>query len=279
MLENIVVYHKAFYSITDGNCVFEKISGINASGITWSQRLGKLIYCDWQGRATQWTPNGRELHIGKDVRLRSLVVDQYRMLMGINEEDDAVVRYTQEGEKRVLIHSFNGAALHPKCLAIHSSSYFYVGCESGIYYANPESLAMEKASGQIEVSPTALCMSADESTVLFVDSVSGDICLSEFNHDGTLGGRFCRFTWASDFPKGCATDIKADTLGNIYCAAPDGLHIYNRGGVRLAVLTLKFPPRLLAVSVDSLFVSTEDGIYRCPIKINQNRFEGGERLC
>lgn len=269
------IYHKSFYDIVEKDWRFERISDTHATGITWSPRLGKLIYCDAAGHGRQWTPAEGETVYGDIGALRSLVVDPYRMLMGINDAEQSVVRYTQEGECKCLIRDFHGVPLHPQCLAIHSGSYFYMGCENGIYHSNPESLAICKASGEMKIQPVALCMSADETTILFIDKLTGDICLSEFEHDGTLGGRFCRFTWASDFPDGCPTDLQADVLGNIYCAAPDGLHIYSKGGTRLAVLKPAFRPELLAVSGENLFVSSDSGVYRLKIGTTQKE----ERPC
>jgi gluconolactonase len=95
----------------------------------------------------------------------------------------------------------------------------------GVYRLNPLDLGLTLLVDDF-VKPNGLCFSRDETRLLINDSTHNHIRVFDVRDDGTLeNGRL----WAELAPagSGVADGMKIDAAGNIYCAGPGGIHLYD----------------------------------------------------
>jgi gluconolactonase len=267
-------YHSSLRHLIETDQDLKKIGGGCVGAMTWSPKRGQLDYTDaWSSEKYVWTPAGGEIKENTSIgKLTAMTYDCCHRIVACDSGKKSLVRF-QNGESTFFADSMNGEKLEPVALSIHSCGIIYVADESGIYYVLPENLHVIKASKDAPIKPVSLCIAAEEEGILFTDANSEAVLMMDFALDATLS-RVRTFAFTSEFPMGAPTDIKVDRGGNVYCAAPSGVHIFDQAGLRIGTILVKSAPTRLCFGgqdAKTLFIGTEDGIYSVDIKI-EGRF-------
>lgn len=104
----------------------------------------------------------------------------------------------------------------------------------GVYRLDPASRALTLLVDDFD-KPNGLCFSVDETLLYVNDTTRGHIRVFDVQPDGALAnGR----VWAELEPLGVgvADGMKSDAAGNIYCAGPGGVHIFDPAARLLGVI-------------------------------------------
>ena len=96
-----------------------------------------------------------------------------------------------------------------------------------MFRLNPETGALAAVADDFE-QPNGLCFSLDETRLFVNDSPRGHIRVFDVLADGSFRGGE---VWAelSGSGPGVPDGMKLDAAGNLYCAGPGGIHIFDTG--------------------------------------------------
>jgi gluconolactonase len=116
--------------------------------------------------------------------------------------------------------------------------------------------------------PNGLCFSLDERHLFVNDTARFHIRIFDVAPDGTLAnGR----VWAETLGegKGVPDGMKVDTVGNIYCCGPGGVHLFDPDGVCLGVIRMPEHTANFVFGDDlrSLYITASSSIYRIRTRI------------
>ena len=106
----------------------------------------------------------------------------------------------------------------------------------GVFRFNPSTRELTLVSKEF-TSPNGLCFSLDEKQMYVADTPEHKIFLFDVGEDGLLHNKrlFADTAYTGD---GGPDGLKIDSLGNVYCAAQGGLHIYAPDGTRLGIVRM-----------------------------------------
>src|SRR6266404_7954710 len=112
--------------------------------------------------------------------------------------------------------------------------------------------------------PNGLCFSLDRRRLFINDTARQHIRVFEVKGDGTLaGGRVWAETTGEG--KGAPDGMKIDSLGNVYCCGPGGIHVLSPEAVSLGVIHV---PEYVAnfawgdADCRSLYITASTSVYR-----------------
>ena len=106
----------------------------------------------------------------------------------------------------------------------------------GVFRLDPKTGELTLASREF-TSPNGLCFSPDERRMYVADTPEHCIYSFDVTADGRLANR--RLLADTSYEGvGGPDGLKIDSLGNLYCAAQGGLHVYAPDGVRLGVVRM-----------------------------------------
>jgi gluconolactonase len=264
------VYHRCFQNLIEIDQDQKKIGEVSIGAMAWTSKEKKLDYFDARtGKKFVWTPaEGQKMESASPGKFIDMTYDWCGRLLACHGEKNCIVRY-QRGIPRYFADSYNGQQLQPIAISTHSCGNIYMADKSGIYYVLLERLIVVLASQNEKIKPVSLCVSADEDAILFTNENSETVSMMNFALDGTLQHLRTMF-FAGEFPKGAPTDIKVDLDGNIYCAAPTGVHIFDKAGLRIGIILMESTPVKLCFGNEdakTLFIGTKDGICTLAVKI------------
>ena len=116
--------------------------------------------------------------------------------------------------------------------------------------------------------PNGLCFSLDEKHLFVNDTDRGHIRMFDVQPDDTLANDR---VWATLTGEGIgvADGMKIDQEGNLYCAGPGGIHLFDAGANCLGVIRMPEHTTNLAWGDDdlhSLYVTAATSLYRLRIK-------------
>jgi gluconolactonase len=133
----------------------------------------------------------------------------------------------------------------------------------GVYHLDSDNKQLTLLADDFS-KPNGLCFSVDETRLFVNDTERGHIRVFDAQSDGTLGsGR----VWAElegDGP-GVADGMKVDQAGNLYCAGPGGLHLFDAEANCLGVIQMLEYTTNLAWGDDdlcSLYITASTSLYR-----------------
>ena len=143
----------------------------------------------------------------------------------------------------------------------------------GVYRFDPNSI--DPASGDLalltdEITwPNGLCFSHDESQLYINDSRSFNIRRYDVTADGTLANGIIWAETTGSGP-GVPDGMKIDSLGNIWCSAQGGIHIFDPSATYLGVIQMDEQPANLVFGDDdlkSLYITATTSVYRLRVEV------------
>ena len=117
--------------------------------------------------------------------------------------------------------------------------------------------------------PNGLCFTLDGTGLLVNDTEHGHIRHFDVGADGSLrGGRI----WAEVKGEGAgaADGMKVDSVGNVYCTGPGGVHVFSAEGELLGVILVSESVANFNFGDDdlrSVFMTASTSLYRVRVKI------------
>ena len=117
--------------------------------------------------------------------------------------------------------------------------------------------------------PNGLCFSLDFQRLFVNDTARQHIRVFDRNSDGSLSGGK---VWAETKGKGAGAPdgMKIDSLGNVYCCGPGGIHLFSPDAVCLGVIRVPEYTANMAWGDDdyrSLFITASTSVYRIRVQI------------
>lgn len=208
---------------------------------TWTERAGLAVWRDDSPEATSFRPDGRGGFYVVEQTTRQLT------------------RWNDKGERaEVLADRFEGKRLNRPndCIVRSDGSVWFTDpdwlfaqrkqevkelTEQNLYRYDPRTRALTAAARGFE-KPNGLVFSPDEKTLFVTDSGGSNIFRFAVNSDGTLGPREVFTTLKVRGLDGLAFD----PAGRLWCAALDGVHVFDAGGRDLGVIALPSKPTAIA---------------------------------
>ena len=208
---------------------------------TWTERAGLAMWRDDSPEATSFRPDGRGGFYVVEQTTRQLA------------------RWNNRGERtEVLADKFEGKRLNRPndCIVRSDSSVWFTDpdwlfaqrkqevkelTEQNLYRYDPRTRVLTAAARGFE-KPNGLVFSPDEKTLFVTDSGGSNIFRFAVNSDGTLGPREVFTTLKVRGLDGLAFD----PAGRLWCAALDGVHVFDAGGRDLGVIALPSKPTAIA---------------------------------
>ena len=116
--------------------------------------------------------------------------------------------------------------------------------------------------------PNGLCFSLDETRLFVNDSSHGHIRVFDVTEDGGLRGGE---VWAelSGSGPGVPDGMKLDAAGNLYCAGPGGIHIFDAAAICLGVIRISEQAANLCWGGDDLrdlFIGASTTLWRVRVQ-------------
>ena len=208
---------------------------------TWTERAGLAMWRDDSPEATSFRPDGRGGFYVVEQTTRQLA------------------RWNNRGERtEVLADKFEGKRLNRPndCIVRSDSSVWFTDpdwlfaqrkqevkelTEQNLYRYDPRTGVLTAAARGFE-KPNGLVFSPDEKTLFVTDSGGSNIFHFAVNSDGTLGPREVFTTLKVRGLDGLAFD----PAGRLWCAALDGVHVFDADGRDLGVIALPSKPTAIA---------------------------------
>lgn len=231
---------------------------------TWTEKAGLSVWRDDSPEATSFRPDGRG---------GFYVVEQtHRRLV----RWDAAGKMTE-----VLADRFEGKRLNrPNDAIVKSDGTVWISdpdflfaqrpeekkelTEQNIYRYDPRTRQFTAAARGLG-KPNGLAFSPDEQFLFVTDSAGSDILRFKVNPSGTLGPREVFATL-----KGKGLDgLAFDAAGRLWCAAQDGVHVFDAAGRDLGTITLPAKPTGIAFAaapVHAVCITTRDAAFVAPVR-------------
>lgn len=227
-------------------------------GPVWLPDKRALIFSDIPGDAMyRWDDGGGAAVFRQPShKANGNTLDREGRILTCEHATSRVVRQEGDGHLAVLASHYDGKELNsPNDIVVRSDGAIYFtdpnfGRRPTRYGApRPQQLAfqavfrLDPATGVLVPvaddfdQPNGLCFSLDETQLFVNDSPRGHIRVFDVLPDGGLrGGR----VWAEvrGAGPGVPDGMKIDSLGNLYCAGPGGIHVFDPGAVCLGVIHL-----------------------------------------
>jgi gluconolactonase len=289
-----------FDALVPPGAILEKVAdgSVWTEGPLWDARAGALLFSDvprngvfrWKegdGVTAFFSPSGytgTATFTGAEPGSNGLAFDREGRLVLCQHGDRRIVRREADGRFTVLSDRFEGERLNsPNDLVFRSNGDLYFTDPpfglAGTFTDPAKELSFQGvyrlgADGRLSVvikdlrAPNGLAFSPDEKT-LYVSNAehARPIWMAyEVRSDGSLGaGRL--FAEASAFVKpeeGVPDGLKVDRNGNVFAAAPGGVHVFAPDGTRLGRLETGVKTGNVAWGEDgsTLFVAANHWILR-----------------
>ncbi len=224
-------------------------------GPVWHPYEKHLRFSDILGNSTlQWSEAaGLSSYRRNSQMANGNTYDREGRLLSCHHASSCVTRTDAEGEMEVLAAHYRGAELNsPNDIVVKSDGSVYftdppygreakVGIPrrpqlefNGVYRWHPADGSLTLLTRALN-RPNGLCFSADESLLYINDSPEYKIYVFEVAADGAIGnGRL--FAETRGDGAGVPDGMKIDSLGNLYCCAQGGLHVFRADGSLLGRL-------------------------------------------
>ena len=198
-----------------------------------------------------------------------------------------VVRQGSDGRLTVLASHYAGVELNsPNDIVVKSDGAIYFTdpnfgrrptrhgvpraqeqpCQ-GVYRLEPDAGTLSRLAADFD-QPNGLCFSPDERQLFVNDSPRGHIRVFDVQADGTLtNGK----VWAELRGEGLGVPdgMKLDAAGNLYCAGPGGIHIFDTDATCLGVIRMSEQAANFCWGGDDLcdlFIGASTTLYRVRVQ-------------
>jgi gluconolactonase len=213
--------------------------------------------------------------------------DRKGRLLTCEHATSRLTRTDREGRIEVMASYYNGKELN-------SPNDVVVKRDGGIYFTDPNSgrgprfgivreqelpfqgiYRLNATDGTLILladdfsKPNGLCFSPDEKLLFVNDTDRGHIRVFDVQADGFLANGRVWATLMGD-GLGVADGMKVDEAGNLYCAGPGGVHLYDAEAESLGVIRMPEYTTNMAWGdgdLRSLYVTASTSLYRLRVKM------------
>jgi gluconolactonase len=265
---------------------FEKLGTgfLFTEGPVWHPAGKFLLFSDMPGdHMRRWSARDGITTFRKPCNMSNgLTYDRQGCLVACEHASSQVTRTEADGRIVPLATHYHGRQLNsPNDIVVRSDGAIYFsdppygrakfyGVErpqelafQGVYRVGPEPRSPVLLVDDFD-RPNGLCFSLDEARLFVNDTARKHIRVFDVRPDGTLGnGRL----WAEtkgDKP-GAPDGMKIDSVGNVYCCGPGGIHVFDRDANLLEVIEVPEYTANFAWGDDdlrSLFITASTSLYR-----------------
>lgn len=215
-------------------------------GPAWDHKLNRLYFNDIPGNAGYFweAERGVVMFRPNSYLANGNTLDRQGRLLTCEHGTSRVTRTDSGGVYETMASHYRGRELNsPNDIVVRSNGMIYftdpnpgrmprVGIPrrqelpfQGVFMLNPESKELTLLADHLS-KPNGLCFDRDETRLFVNDTDAGLIHRFPVKPDGTLGTGEV-WTKLTGRGKGVADGMKIDSLGNLYCSGPDGIHVYD----------------------------------------------------
>jgi len=239
--------HLRRWSAADGVTTFRKPCG-KSNGLTWD-RQGRLLACEHAtSRVSLTLPDGAVTPLATHFQGKQLNSPNDIVCAadgGIYFSDPPYGRAKFYGVERAQELDFQG-----------------------VYRVGPDAQSTELLVDDFD-RPNGLCFSLDETRLFINDTARQHIRVFDVRPDGTLtGGKVWAETRGEG--KGAPDGMKLDSLSNVYCCGPGGIHVFSPDAIDLGVIRVPEHTANMAFGDDdlrSLYITASTSVYRIRVRI------------
>jgi gluconolactonase len=227
-------------------------------GLVWRTREHALIFSDIPGDAMyRWDAvRGAVVYRQPSHKANGSTLDCQGRLLTCEHATSRVVREEPDGRLSVLAAHFAGRELNsPNDIVVKSDGAIYFTDPNfgrrptrhgvpraqqlptqGIYRLEPETGVLVRLIDDFD-QPNGLCFALDERRLFVNDSPRGHIRVFDVCADGALAGGELWAELRGEGP-GVPDGLKLDAAGNVYCAGPGGIHVFDPHATCLGVIRI-----------------------------------------
>ncbi|HJZ34430.1 MAG TPA: SMP-30/gluconolactonase/LRE family protein [Hyphomicrobiaceae bacterium] len=289
-MSGVEIRDARFQAVVAASLEFERLVGgcIFTEGPLWHRRDRYLLFSDMPGdHLRRWSANdGVSTFRQPCNKSNGLAWDNQGRLIACEHASSSLTRTEADGGITVLASHFGDKQLNsPNDVVVKRDGAIYFSDPSygrmehfgvprpleldfrGVYRLEPDTGAL-RLIAQDFAQPNGLCFSLDERRLFVNDTERQHIRVFEVAADGTLAnGR----VWANTLGEGpgAPDGMKVDSVGNVYCCGPGGIHVLAPDATALGVIQV---PEVTANfcwgddDLRSLFIAASTSIYR--IRVN-----------
>lgn len=281
-----------FERICAKESALEKIaSGFQfTEGPVWSRREGVLRFSDIPAnKIHQWSPSaGLSVYRDGSARSNGLTYDPQGRLIACEHVGRRVSRTELDGTFTTLAILWEGKRLNsPNDVVCKSDGAVYftdpdygiknerVGLLApqeipfkGVYRVSPDGKMLSCLARDF-TQPNGLAFSPDERILYVNDTLEGHIRAFDARPDGSIASSRV-FAKLSGEGNGRPDGMKVDSIGNVYCTGPGGIHVLSPNGSLLGRLRMPAVTANLAWGDDdwkTLYLTCQDSVYRLRMNI------------
>jgi gluconolactonase len=283
--------NQGFAAIVDPEATLEKLAtGFEfTEGPIWHPTARHLTFSDMPGdHMRRWTagrgiatfrkPSNKANGNTYDRRGRMLTCEHATSRVTRTETDGSIsVIATHYGDKQ--LNSPNDIVVRSDGLIFFSDPTYgrmpYYGVEraqelsfQGVYRVNEDGSGLTLLVDDFK-QPNGLCFSRDERQLFVNDTEQGHIRVFDVAANGALSGGSV-WTEVRGAGQGAPDGMKIDSVGNLYCCGPGGVHVFDAGARLLGVIATPEVVANFAWGDDdlrSLFLTASTSLYRIRVRI------------
>jgi gluconolactonase len=257
-------------------------------GPVWHRHDEYLVFSDILGDCLYgWSPKeGLRLLRKPSHMANGNTFDRQGRLLTCEHATSRVTRTGHDGTLDIMASHFEGKELNsPNDIVVKSDGGIYFTDPNsgrgarfglprdqelpfqGLYHLDPKSKMLTLLVDDF-LKPNGLCFSLDEKQLFVNDTDQGHIRVFDVQPDGTLAsGRV--WTILEGDGIGVADGMKVDQEGNLYCAGPGGLHLFDTSANCLGVIHMPEHTTNLAWGdndLHSLYITAATSLYQLRVK-------------
>lgn len=261
-------------------------------GPVWDTAGGSLVFSDIVGNTIyRWAPAGGAAVLRRPSNMANgNALDAHGRLVSCEHATSRVVRAELDGSIGVLASHYNGQELNsPNDIVVHSGGAIFFtdptsgrsarwGVERepelpfrGVYRLDGDCAEPVLLSDDFQ-KPNGLCFSVDQRRLLVNDTDRAHIRVFDMHELTPVGGA----VWAElrGDGEGVADGMKVDSVGNVYCCGPGGIHVFDGDARCLGVLRMPEKTANFAWGdhdFQTLFITASTSLYALRTKLPGHR--------
>jgi gluconolactonase len=269
-------------------------------GLVWLAGERALIFSDIPGDTIyRWdTTGGVAVYRQPSRKANGNTLDQQGRLLTCEHATSRVVRQDSNDTLTALASHYAGLELNsPNDIVVKGDGAIYFTdpnfgrrptrhgvpraqeqpCQ-GVFRLDPRAGVLARLVDDFD-QPNGLCFSLDERRLFVNDSPRGHIRAFAVREDGTLAGGEIWAELRGEGP-GVPDGMKLDAAGNLYCAGPGGIHVFDARAACLGVIRLPEQAANFCWGGDDLrdlLIGASTTLYRVRVQV-AGRLAGGAGL-
>lgn len=288
---SVEVRHPRFISVVGARVHFERIATgfLFTEGPIWHSQGRYLLFSDIPGDGVhRWSEQGGLSPFRNPSNMTNgMAWDRAGNILACEHATSQVTRRNADGNITPIATHFQGKQLN-------SPNDIVCGPDGSIYFTDPpygraefygvkreQELAFQGvyrvgATGTTPSvlvddfdRPNGLCFSLDRRRMFINDTAKQHIRLFDIASDGSLAGGK---VWAETKGEGAGAPdgMKIDSMGNVYCCGPGGIHVFSPEAVCLGVIHVPESTANMAwgdADFRSLFITASTSVYRIRVLV------------